>query len=89
VALGAEHRAVLRLVFAQGMRPVVVGILLGLGTMLWLSQLMTSLLFNVTPRDPVTYATVVTLLVLVAALACYLPARRVLGVDPATALRIE
>ena len=79
----------LRLVFAQGMRPVVVGILLGLGAMLWLSQLMTSLLFNVTPRDPVTYTTVVTSLILVAALACYIPARRVLGVDPATALRIE
>jgi putative ABC transport system permease protein len=89
VALGAEHRAVLRLVFAQGMRPVVVGILLGLGTMLWLSRLMTSLLFNVTPRDPVTYATVVPSLIVVAALACYIPARRVLAVDPATALRIE
>jgi ABC-type antimicrobial peptide transport system permease subunit len=89
VALGAEHRAVLWLVFAQGMRPVVAGTLLGLAATILLSRLMANLLFNVRPYDPLTYAIVVASLVAVAALACYVPARRVLGVDPAVALRIE
>jgi predicted permease len=89
IALGAEHRRVLRLVVLQGLRPVVAGTVLGLGATLWLSRLMTSLLFGITPRDPVTYGLVLTAIALVATLACYVPARRVLRVDPATALRSE
>jgi putative ABC transport system permease protein len=89
LALGAEHRGVLRLVVAQGLRPVMIGAALGLGVMFWLSRLMASLLFEITPNDPLTYVTVVIAILIVGAAACYVPARRVLRVDPAIALRAE
>jgi ABC-type antimicrobial peptide transport system permease subunit len=89
IALGAEHRRVVRMVVVQGMRPVVCGVAVGLAATFWLSQLMASLLFGVEPRDPATYAAVTTVLVVVGALACYIPARRVLRVEPAAALRTE
>jgi putative ABC transport system permease protein len=89
LALGAEHHIVLRSVVATGMRPVVIGAAIGLGAAIWLSRLMSSLLFEVQPHDPVTYVTAGVTVTLVAMLACYLPARRVLRVDPATALRVE
>ena len=89
LAFGAQHRGVLRLVIAQGMRPVVIGAVVGLGAMIFLSRLMTNLLFGIQPYDPLTYATVLAAIVMIGALACYIPARRVLRVDPATALRAE
>lgn len=89
LALGAEHGRVLKTVLSQGMRPVVIGVALGLVATLAASQLMVTLLFEVSPYDATTYAGVVAALLVVATLACYLPARRVLGVDPATALRVE
>jgi len=89
LALGAGHRRVLGLVLAQGMRPVVIGLAIGAGAALWLTQLMTSLLFQVTARDPWTFVTVSVVLAACGALACYLPARQVLRVDPVVALRIE
>ena len=89
LALGAQHDRVLRLVLAQGMRPVFVGIAIGLAATFWLSRLMASLLFEVEPRDPLTYAIAAGVLIAVATLACYLPARRVLRIDPAIALRTE
>ena len=89
VALGARHERVLRLVLAQGLKPVMLGMAAGLVATYWLSQLMTSLLFGITPRDPLTYAGVGAALALVAVLACYLPARNVLRVDPVVALRTE
>jgi putative ABC transport system permease protein len=89
LALGAEHRRVLRLVLGQGLRPVLAGMILGLASMFWLSRLMANLLFQVKPYDPLTYAAVVGALLAVGALACYIPARRVLHVDPAIALRVE
>jgi putative ABC transport system permease protein len=89
LALGAEHGRVLKTVLSQGMRPVLIGALIGLAGTMAASRLMASMLFEVSPYDPSTYAAVVAALLVVAALACYLPARRVLSVDPATALRVE
>ena len=89
MALGAQPGRVLRLVLAQGMRPVLAGVVVGLAATFWLSRLMASLLFEIEPHDPATYATVAVALTGVATLACYLPARRVLRIDPAIALRTE
>lgn len=89
LALGAEHHRVLRVVIGQGMRPVLLGAIVGLAAMFFLSKLMTNLLFGIQPDDPLTYVTVLAGIVIVGALACYIPARRVLRVDPATALRAE
>jgi putative ABC transport system permease protein len=89
LALGAEHRRILRLVVAQGLRPVVIGAALGLGAMFWLSRLMANLLFEIEPNDPLTYGAVLLAILVVGAVACYVPARRVLRVDPAVALRAE
>jgi predicted permease len=89
LALGAEHRGVLRLVVAQGLRPVLAGVAVGVGATFWLSRLMANLLFEIKPFDPLTYATVLTAILIVSAVACYVPARRVLRVDPAVALRAE
>jgi len=89
LALGAEHRMILRSAVAVGMRPVVVGGAIGLAAAIGLSRLMSNLLFEVQPHDPVTYVAAGLTVTLVAMLACYLPARRVLRVDPAIALRTE
>jgi ABC-type antimicrobial peptide transport system permease subunit len=89
LALGAEHGSVLRRVLVQGLRPVVAGAVIGLALALWLSRLMTSLLFGVQPTDLVTYVTVSAALVATALLASYIPARRVLRVDPVVALRAD
>ena len=86
IALGAAHRGVLWLVVLQGMRPVFAGAAVGLAATFWLSQLMSSLLFGIQPRDPLTYGGVAAVLLGVAVLACYIPARSVLAVDPAIAL---
>ena len=89
LALGAEHRIVLRSVVAVGMRPVLVGAAIGCGAAIALSRLMANMLFEVQPHDLATYAAAGLTVTLVALLACYLPARRVLRVDPAIALRAE
>ena len=89
LALGASHGAVLRLVLAQGFRPVVVGLAIGLAGAMTLSRWMTTLLFGVTATDVPTYMAVVSALGAIAALACYMPARQTLHVDPAIALRSE
>jgi predicted permease len=89
LALGAEHRDVLRSVVAAGMRPVIVGAAIGLAASIWLSQFMANMLFEIRPRDPATYVVTGLVVAVVALLACYLPARRVLRVDPAVALRVE
>ncbi len=89
LALGAQHRRVLGLVVAQGIRPIAVGLALGLGLALWLAQFMESMLFGVTSRDPLTFAGATLVLCATAATACYLPSRRVLRVDPVVALRTE
>lgn len=89
IALGARGRDVLRLILAQGLKPVVIGSVIGLMASLALSRALSSLLYGVTATDPATFAIVVLLLSLAALIACYLPARRAMNVDPLLALRAE
>ncbi|HVB87121.1 MAG TPA: ABC transporter permease [Candidatus Dormibacteraeota bacterium] len=89
MALGAQHTDVLRMVLKQGAKIAIAGVAIGVAASLGLMQLMSSLLFGVSAGDPLTFTGVAILLVLVALLACYIPARRALRVDPMVALRYE
>lgn len=89
IAVGAERNDVLRLILGQGARAALLGIAVGIATALALTRLMTSLLFGVSARDPLTFAGVATLLTLVGLGASFLPARRAMRVDPIVALRHE
>jgi ABC-type antimicrobial peptide transport system permease subunit len=89
VALGAQHATLKRMVLGHVVVLVLVGVAFGLGGAAALSRLMKSLLFGVTALDPATYVLVALGLVVTAAIAGYLPARRVTRVDPMSALRAE
>jgi len=89
VALGASSRGILRMTMAQGMRPVLAGLALGAVGAWWLSRYFTVLLFGIKPLDAPTFLGVAALLLATALIACYLPGRRAMGIDPAVALRIE
>jgi putative ABC transport system permease protein len=89
LALGAQHSTLLKSVVAHGLRPVIVGAAIGLGVAVGVSRLMSGMLFEIRPYDPITYGAVALAVLIIATLACYLPARRVLRVDPAIALRVE
>ena len=89
MALGAQTTDVLKLVVRDGLKLVVIGVVVGLVGAFMLSRLLTTLLFGVTPTDAVTYATVALGLIGVALAACYIPARRAAKVDPLVALRFE
>lgn len=89
VALGASAPDVMRLVMSQGMRPAAIGIAAGLVVTLWMSSLLESLLFEVSPTDPGTYIGVGLLLGLAAAAACWVPARATLRLEVASVLREE
>jgi ABC-type antimicrobial peptide transport system permease subunit len=89
MALGAHPRDVLRLVLWQGLKLVSIGLPFGVLTALAMTRFMASLLFGVTATGPVTFASVVILLTLVALAVCYVPARRAMRLDPTIALRCE
>ena len=89
MAVGARRRDVLKLVMGQGARLAAVGLAAGVLGALALTRLMASLLFGVTATDPATFATVALLMMAVALLACFVPARRAMRVDPMVALRHE
>jgi hypothetical protein len=89
VALGASARNILGMTLSLGMRPALLGIAVGAIGAAWLSRYMTALLFGIKPIDLLTYFAVAMLLAATALLACYLPARRAMRIDPAGALRIE
>jgi putative ABC transport system permease protein len=89
MALGADRSHVLRLVVRQGMTLTLIGLVLGLAGAFGLSRVLRSLLFEVSPSDPLTFAGVSFVLLIVALLACLVPARRATRVDPIVALRTE
>ena len=89
LALGAQRRNILRMVLRQGLGLAIAGAAVGLGCALIVSHLMAGLLYGVRPTDPLTFAGVAVLLIGVALLACYIPARRAIRVDPLVALRHE
>jgi putative ABC transport system permease protein len=89
IALGAQWRDVLTLVLKSGMLLVAVGLTIGIAGALALTRLMSTLLFEVSPTDPLTFAAVVLCVILATLLACYIPARRANRVDPLIALRCE
>jgi putative ABC transport system permease protein len=89
IALGAQSRDISKLVIGQGMRPVLVGIGIGLTVSFALTRLIATLLFGVSATDPLTFGVVAVTLALAALFACSLPARRATKVDPLVALRCE
>jgi ABC-type lipoprotein release transport system permease subunit len=89
MALGAQQSQVLLSVMAQGLRPVAVGLVLGLAAAAVAASAIRALLFGIEPLDPVSLGGVSLVLLLAAAFACYLPARRATNVDPMVALRCE
>jgi len=89
LALGAGHKDILRLVLSRGMKMAMAGVAIGLVAAFGLTRLMSSMLFGVRPTDPLTFTAIASVLLLVALLATYLPARRATKVDPLTALRSE
>jgi putative ABC transport system permease protein len=89
LALGAERRNILRLVIGQGLALTLIGIAVGLAGSVALTRLISNLLFGVSATDPLTFVGVSVLLVVIALLACFIPARRATRVDPMAALRYE
>jgi ABC-type antimicrobial peptide transport system permease subunit len=89
VALGAGRRDVLRMVFGQGLRLAGLGVAIGLVLAAAAAQLLASLLYGVSPLDPLTFGAVAAAILGVSALATWLPARRATAVDPLSALRQE
>jgi putative ABC transport system permease protein len=89
MALGADENNIFRLVIARGMQFIFVGLALGVAGALAATQFIASLLFGVTASDPATFTAIAILLALVALVACWIPARRAMRVDPLVALRYE
>jgi putative ABC transport system permease protein len=88
-ALGAPRRNVLNLVLRQGMTLTLIGLVIGLGLAFALSRVLSTLLYEISPADPATFAATGILLTAVAFLACYVPARKATRIDPMVALRYE
>ena len=88
MALGAGRGSVLAMVLRQGLTLVLIGLAIGLAGALVLTRVLTTLLFGIEPTDGVTFVAVSMVLVAVAAIACFVPARRAATVDPMVALRV-
>src|SRR5206468_7240447 len=89
LALGAQRGDVLGLVLRQGMQLAAAGVLVGLAGAVGLTRVLRNFLYGVSPTDPMTFAAIPLILVIIALLACWLPARRAAKVDPMEALRYE
>ena len=89
MALGAQRGDILRMILGQGTKLALIGAGIGIAGALAMTRLMSSQLFGVTATDPLTFLSVSALIVVVALLACYIPARRATKVDPMVALRYE
>jgi putative ABC transport system permease protein len=87
MAIGAAPGQVMRMVVGGGMKLALLGVAIGIAAALGLANLVASMLFGITPFDPASYALTAGVLLVVAALACYLPARRAMRVDPIIAMR--
>ncbi len=89
LALGAQRQDILHLVLGHGMRLAILGAGIGVAASLVLTRLIQSMIYSVTPYDPLTFAGVIVGLTIIAAAACYLPARRAMRIDPMATLRSE
>ena len=89
MALGADRAAVLRMIIGEGLALTLAGVVIGLLLALALTRALASYLNGISAADPITYLATTSILIVVALLACYFPARRAAGVDPMTALRHE
>ena len=89
MALGAQHRDVLRLVLARAVRIVAAGLVVGLAGAIAVTRVLQKFLFDVTPTDPLAFTIVTLLLMAVGLLAAWVPARRATRIDPCAALRAE
>src|SRR5262249_19347777 len=89
MALGAEAGTVLRAVLGHGLRFTLAGIAIGFSSALALTRFLRSLLFEISPTDPLTFVGAATALIVIALCACYIPARRAMRVEPTEALRCE
>ena len=89
MSLGARPTDVLRLILAEGLRLVITGVVVGIVAALLLTRLLESMVYGVSPRDPLVFVLVSLVMIAVSLLACYVPARRASRVDPITALRYE
>ncbi len=89
MALGAAHSDILRLIMQHGLVLAVTGVAIGLVGAFWLVESLKTLLFEIKPRDPVSFAAASLFLIAVALVACWIPARRAARVDPLVALRYE
>ncbi|MGH7717982.1 MAG: FtsX-like permease family protein, partial [Gemmatimonadaceae bacterium] len=89
MALGAQGGDVVRLIFRQGFLQLGIGMVLGLALAALVARVMQMILFEVPPRDPAVFGSVVLVLTLTGLLACFIPAKRATRVDPLVALRME
>jgi ABC-type antimicrobial peptide transport system permease subunit len=89
MAIGGTRRDILRLVYMQAMRPLVLGMLVGLPVAFGVTDVLRAVLIGVSPGDPVTFLTAVLVLVVAGVAGCAIPARRAVRVDPIVALRYE
>jgi ABC-type antimicrobial peptide transport system permease subunit len=89
MALGAERGHVMKLIVGQGLKLVLLGLALGIAGALAMTRFLKTMLFGISPTDPMTFGSIAVMLTAVALLACWIPARRATKVDPLVALRHE